>query len=91
MLLQAKSTVRSERLPAAHCYLTCMATDALMERDTTFTLGYKVVAFFRIKDAHSFVDRVTVEVAAVEASPARSLPNGERRRMKIDVNLLVSC
>ena len=38
----------------------------MAERKVTLTDGYKVVALSRIKDTHTFIGRVTVEVPAAE-------------------------
>ena len=50
---KAESAVGPKRLPAAHHYLFCMTTIALVERDGTLTEAtvMSLVIFSRIKDA----------------------------------------
>lgn len=80
VLHEAESTVGAKRIPAARCNLACMRASAIAKMDAALTEGYKSVAFSRIKDAQSFVDRVTTEVEAAEASPSYEVTSKRRKR-----------
>ena len=67
---KVKSVIVHVRFPASLEYFDRISTASYIEMEVALTPTFKSVAICNIEEAHAYINRMAVEVLAVEASTA---------------------